>query len=114
MAGRPLRVCDLCGQVDDHPRHVFAALPGTEFEAADQGLIDRLVADDSIPRAALVDAVASLRDTTVQIAHMDCCAASGRCDGSCQVALKAAGGNGATLVQHLEAEARRLDEQREG
>jgi hypothetical protein len=25
---RPIRMCDLCGQVDDHPRHVWDHVPG--------------------------------------------------------------------------------------
>ena len=43
--GRLVRVCDLCGAVDDHPRHVIAgAAGGTDVVAAPaQDIVDRVI-----------------------------------------------------------------------
>lgn len=98
---RPLRICDVCGGIDDHPRHVFVAPPktfavnGKHLEAALKlkGLTDE-------QRQALVTEIA---DTEVQQRHMDCCRQAGCPDGSCN-AVAATGAEalrGKDLIKHL-------------
>lgn len=111
MSNRPLRVCDVCGQVDDHPRHVFGAY-GAEFDLPDAALIQAVAKRTDLPDDVVNEAIRSLMDTTELCAHFDCCAQSGRCDGSCAAQIAAAGGNGAQLVQHVESEVARLDAER--
>lgn len=111
MPDRPLRVCDICGQVDDHPRHVFGAY-GTQFELPDAALIQAVARRADLPEPVVTEAIRSLTDTTELCAHFDCCAGSGRCDGSCAAQVAAAGGGGAALVAHVESEVARLDSER--
>jgi hypothetical protein len=66
---RPLRLCDVCGQLDDHPRHVqsargTAALPSREF-------LESLGTD--VPATA----IAQLMNPNTTVRHLDCCAAEG-------------------------------------
>lgn len=65
---RPLRFCDICGGLDDHPRHVTLVTEGGV--PTDEFL-------DALPEGAPVAAVAQLMDPTTVIRHMDCCAANG-------------------------------------
>jgi hypothetical protein len=97
--GRVLRVCDLCGGVDDHPRHVIA---GTERDAftrpSDEVLnkvLDAAPADD---RARLVN---DLLDTTSSDRHLDCCAAAGCPTGTCGPQVAGATGTGRKMLDHL-------------
>jgi hypothetical protein len=72
--GRPIRLCDVCGGMDDHPRHMVASPDG---------------ADE-------------------QIRHLDCCAAAGCPDGTCDALLENyTGSSGADLLAHLMEGARR-------
>lgn len=93
MVDRPLRFCDVCGGLDDHPRHVLADVgngskPSEEFLA---GLPD-----------APASAGALLLDPNTTIRHMDCCAAAG-CQ-VCQATEEAHGGaRGAELIASLES-----------
>lgn len=80
---RPLRGCDVCGGVDDHPRHAIAGPPG----AAGNPLPDvvNLTLDnlgDATPedRARIMGA---LFDTSSQDRHRDCCRAVGCPSGTC-------------------------------
>lgn len=79
---RPLRLCDVCGQLDNHPRHVVAD-PNNESKPTQEFL-------DSLPDGTPASAVALLLDPNTTIRHMDCCAAQG-CE-VCQVTEKATGG----------------------
>lgn len=77
---RPLRVCDVCGGVDDHPRHVFVGTPD-EFPL-NQELADSVL-DLELPSADRGRIYREVLDTTVQQRHMDCCAGAGCPDSSC-------------------------------
>lgn len=96
---RPMRVCDVCGEVDTDPRHVFAGAPD-EFPVNKE--LQRSILDLDLPsadRARIYDEVA---DTTVQQRHMDCCREAGCPDGSCNVVTKGAEDlRGAKLIKHL-------------
>lgn len=97
---RPLRMCDTCGGVDDHPRHVFAHAPGdgvTSTETA--GLALRNAGDDE---AASVAILAQVMDNTTVMRHMDCCREAGCPDGTCNIVTKGAEDlKGDALVAHL-------------
>lgn len=76
---RPVRMCDSCGGVDDHPRHVVWHAPGnglTSDEVAAKAL-------EAAPKEAFADILAQVRDDTVIAKHMDCCREDGCPDGSC-------------------------------
>ena len=86
MSARPLRFCDVCLELDDHPRHVQAV-------AADQR--NEVPAGD-IP-AGPATAVAQLLSPTTVIRHLNCCAEQGcsTCSATEQVT---AGARGAELT----------------
>lgn len=71
-----MRICDICGVVDDGPRHVIAHGPGTV--PVDEELVDHVTQLD-LPKVVIRQALAALADTTLQIRHIACCAANG-CD----------------------------------
>jgi len=75
---RPLRVCDLCGGVDDHPRHV---LTGQKFEKPGPGIVAKVLAN--APEAERVRLVDELLDTNASDRHMDCCRVAGCPEGVC-------------------------------
>lgn len=64
--------CDLCGQVDTHPRHV------TFYPAAQDGV----AASADIARKAIANGIGDwglrdLTDSTRAVRHLDCCANAG-------------------------------------
>lgn len=101
MSDRPFRICDVCGQVDDHPRHEFLSAPG-EFPVNEEHLAAVIGRDDLSPerRASVAREVVN---TGLQQRHMDCCRAAGCPDRSCDAiaASGAEGLTGAKLVKHL-------------
>lgn len=91
MSDRPLRICDVCGGVDDHPRHVLAAAVGeipVNSEHAKAVLAMSDLSEEE--RQKLVD---DIFDTSTQLRHMDCCAQVGCPDGSCDEIIKAMPGS---------------------
>ena len=100
--GRPLRVCDLCGGVDDHPRHVISGGTGQYERPSDEILTKVIDAAPSEQRARLVR---DLLDTSSQDRHMDCCRVAGCPDGSClRVTAGAEDKRGKQLLAHLTKE----------
>lgn len=98
--GRALQVCDACGGVDDHPRHLVAgAVDGSNpppapdvvrkvMSSAPQGDDDRLLAD--------------LLDTGSLTLHRDCCRERGCPTGECEKLLEGWNGKpGAAMLTHL-------------
>lgn len=73
-ADRVLRVCDLCGGVDDHPRHVIAGSVDGVFRPSDAAL-DRVLAEAPEDRRA--ELVRDLLDTTSSDRHLQCCRDAG-------------------------------------
>lgn len=96
---RPMRICDACGQVDDHPRHVIAYAPGdgvTPSEVAVKAveLAGPLGVTDQVMR--------QITDTSTMMYHMDCCRMAGCPDGTCnEVTAGAEDLKGDKLVRHL-------------
>jgi hypothetical protein len=80
---RPLRVCDICGGVDDHPRHSFDGVVEDVHpvnETARAALLANLEAGMQSGQIALGDALrlgAEFENTTSSDRHIDCCAAAG-------------------------------------
>jgi hypothetical protein len=104
----PYRVCDICGGVDDHPRHSFAGVLEGEW-AVDQSLratvtanVERLYDSGSVTFDEAAAIVSSFDDTTSTDRHIDCCAANGcpkngTLDGCDIRAAKANGGTGEAM-----------------
>jgi len=113
---RPLRVCDLCGQVDDHPRHgLVGSVPGQAIMAAPaEDIVNKVL--DAAPADQRARLMRELTDTSTSDRHLDCCAAAGcpmvsspieseRAQ-SCPEKLKGADGvTGKKLLAHLESRA---------
>lgn len=68
---RPLRLCQECGGVDDHPRHVVLVNFETQDAVPDSEWFNNLPND--VPISAIAQALAP---TTI-VRHIDCCAALG-------------------------------------
>lgn len=92
MSDRPIRYCDLCGGLDDHPRHVIAVPAGG---AAPNEV---LASVDGGPASA----VAELLNDRVLIRHIDCCAAAG-CEVCQATEAVTNGARGEQLLSAIEA-----------
>jgi hypothetical protein len=112
MSNRSLRVCEACGGVDDHPRHIHAAL-----NSADQAVNHDLVRSVLKMNLAEGDETRILNDLYDQSSitlHMDCCAMRGCPTGACGATLAENGGRTReALVQYVEKRAVALDKDRE-
>lgn len=94
----PLRMCDSCGGVDDHPRHVYGVVTG-----------DGRVADDVAAKALenagpedFAEILRQIRDETTVMKHMDCCRADGCPDNVCDTVTDGAEDlRGDDLREHL-------------
>lgn len=118
---RSLRVCDLCGGVDDHPRHSFAGtVPGEAVtQAPTQEVVDKVL--DAAPADQRSALLATLYDVTTTDRHRDCCAAAG-CPAAgdpkdgCNVLVAGAKGTGKAMLQNIVAKrekaAKTQDEER--
>ena len=98
--GRPLRVCDLCGGVDDHPRHVIAGAIRDVFPRVPDDIVDTVLAN--APEQDRGRLMRELLDTGSSDRHLDCCRDAGCPDGTCnQVTAAAENLRGADLLEHL-------------
>jgi hypothetical protein len=93
-------MCDICGGVDDHPRHVIAHAAG---DGVTDNAVGALAMENADPgdRAAVL---AQITDTSTTLRHMDCCREAGCPDGACdEVTRGAEDKRGMELVHHLTA-----------
>ena len=97
--GRVLRVCDLCGGVDDHPRHVLAGNEPDVFARPSDAILNRVV--DAAPAEERGRLVRELIDTTSSDRHLDCCAAAGCPTGTCGPQVADVPGTGQQMLDHL-------------
>lgn len=110
--GRVLRVCDLCGGVDDHPRHVIAGtvprnlatgentqVPVGAFPAPSDEIVDKVL--EAAPKQERARLLRELQDTTASDRHLDCCAAAGCPTGTCGPQVADAPGAGKKMLDHL-------------
>lgn len=72
---RPLRVCDLCGGVDDHPRHVIAGSTSGIFTRPSDEIINRVLT--TAPEEDRARLLGDLTDTGSSDRHLDCCRDAG-------------------------------------
>jgi hypothetical protein len=97
--GRVVRVCDLCGGVDDHPRHVIAGMDATAFPAPGEDIMNKVI--DAAPPAERGRLLRELLDTASSDRHLDCCAAAGCPSGTCGPQVKGARGVGRKMLDHV-------------
>jgi hypothetical protein len=98
--GRVLRVCDLCGGVDDHPRHVIAGTVEGAVPAPSNEILAKVIA--AAPEVDGARLVRELMDTSSSDRHLDCCAAAGCPEGLCEPQVAGAGSKtGKSMVTHL-------------
>jgi hypothetical protein len=102
--GRALQVCDLCGGVDDHPRHTLAGFLADTYQAADPAIVAKVA--QAAPDADRERLVAEAMDTGTTSRHKDCCRAAGCPTGECDVQLDGwSGTTGKGLLTHILKEA---------
>lgn len=95
MSDRPLRYCDVCGGLDDHPRHV------RQIGKSEPDLVLSSEFLDGLEQGPIT-AIAQLVDPRKHVRHMDCCAAAGCV--VCQETEVANGGRrGRELIDFLTA-----------
>ena len=111
--GRVLRVCDLCGGVDDHPRHSFGGPQIGQFRNAPDDIVEKVLANaPSQYRAALLR---ELMDTSSLDLHKDCCRDAGCPTGECPEEFAEVGDlRGDELRSALSKRGRRLAQNTEG
>ena len=100
---RPLRICDVCGQIDDHPRHVV----GHDVNGpvpVNTALVVAISSRTDLSPEDKESIVADILDTTLEQRHMDCCVQAGCPDGSC-APNAITGLTGAELLAHITGEA---------
>lgn len=98
--GGALRVCDLCGAVDDHPRHVIAGGENGQYPTPSADIVRKVMANAPADEADRL--LASLLDTGGSDRHMDCCREAGCPTGDCDRQLDGWNGKpGAPLLTHL-------------
>jgi hypothetical protein len=97
---RPIRVCDTCGLVDDHPKHV-----AQHYSQAEATIILKTANRTDLPEEVKKQALAELVDAGTMTRHMDCCRAQGCPDGSCDTLVDKGKDHlrGAELVELLES-----------
>jgi hypothetical protein len=96
---RPLRVCDVCGTVDDHPRVRHMLDP--ESVNVPTHLLKQVAQRTDIDPAVLDDALAELLDPVSACRHFDCCAGTGCA--ICRATVDAAHAHGKTGASMLKA-----------
>jgi hypothetical protein len=104
---RPLRVCDACGGVDDHPRHSFGGPVAGVFPAPTDELVDKVLG--AAPEGERGRLLRELLDTSSLELHKDCCRDRGCPTGTCGQELDAVGDlRGLELRDALTERGRRL------
>lgn len=105
--GRILRVCDLCGGVDDHPRHVIAGTGVDVVEAPGDDIVNAVL--DNAPAAERARLLRDLQDTTSSDRHLDCCAAAGCPTDTCGPQVDGTPGTGRKMLDHLTSQRNPFD-----
>jgi hypothetical protein len=98
--GRALQVCDACGGVDDHPRHVIAGSAGAITGTPTPEIIRKVMT--SAPDEDSDRLIADLLDTGSLTLHRDCCRDQGCPTGECATLLEGWNGKpGAAMLNHI-------------
>jgi hypothetical protein len=93
---RHLRVCDVCGGVDDHPHHVEHYDPPRPDLVPGQDFLDRL---GEVPAGAMTE----LLNPATRSRHMDCCAEAGCATCNATEATHGGAKRGADLIAHIDS-----------
>jgi len=98
------RVCDVCGGVDDHPRHQISFEKAEQVEPPSTELIQKVTAAVDVSTEEGVAVLRDLFDRGVQLRHMDCCKSVGCPTGDCNRTLSGVpeGTTGMDLVDHIQ------------
>lgn len=112
---RPMRVCDVCGKIDDHPRvqHMFGATGAPSVRA---DLMRSVALHDDMTDEERQAALDELADPRSALRHHDCCVESGCPEGTCGPVLELTGGRGKTgkdLLKVLQQNAERANQDHE-
>jgi len=103
MSDRLLRICDVCGVIDDEPRHQFVTVGVPVNQEHVSAVLGRSDLDDTTRSRILSD----IFDTNVQQRHMSCCHDAGCPDaggpGDC-APFAATGLTGAELLDFIAQE----------
>lgn len=102
--GRALRVCDLCGGVDDHPRHVIAGTrggPDVVERPSTENVTKVMDATRDLPKEDGQRLLDAFLDTTSSDRHLDCCAEAGCPTDTCGPQVSDAPGVGKKMLEHL-------------
>lgn len=107
---RPVRMCDACGGVDDHPRHVHGTAVGESNTTPDivAKALDNVgsLGNDLDRASARLAVLGHVQDSSTQMKHLDCCAADGCPDGTCQLTVQGADGKtGDAMLKHVQSKA---------
>jgi hypothetical protein len=94
ITARPLRSCDVCGQVDDHPRHTHHPEAPVDVNSEHIDAVLDLGLDSEVRNRI----VREISDPMSQQRHFDCCRAAGCPDGTCNDAPDL---TGQALIDHL-------------
>lgn len=95
---RPVRMCDGCGGVDDHPRHTHGLGPEDPNPTSPE--IAKLAIENAGEHLEAI--ITQVRDVATQVKHMDCCRADGCPDGTCHLVTAGVEDlRGYDLVDHL-------------
>ncbi len=97
--GRALCVCDLCGGVDNHPRHVLAGGDAGTYPKPGEDILNRVL--DAAPKEHRARLVNDLVDTSSSRRHLDCCALAGCPTQTCGPQVKDAPGTGEAMLEHV-------------
>lgn len=99
---RPLRGCQACGKVDDHPRHVADVLDGSNAAASQEAIRAATAAAMEHGPDVVAAVLPPLLDGATYYRHLDCCAEAGCPDGSCAAVMRGADGRtGQALVDYI-------------
>lgn len=99
--GRALRVCDICGQVDDHPRHGLVGGHG-DYVPPTPEVIAVFMAQISPEHPEFARLLSDLFSQAHSDRHMDCCRSVGCPSGACNTQTAGAENlRGAALLEHL-------------
>jgi hypothetical protein len=79
--GGALRVCDGCGLVDDHPRHVLSEGDPGVMPQPSREIIAKVI-EGEYPQAVTALAIDQLNEPGMYL-HMDCCRGRGCPTGAC-------------------------------
>lgn len=104
----PYRPCDLCGGVDQDPRHSFVGVVPDQFAVAEdmrpavEANLASLIDAGKLDLPTALGVSGAFNDTSTTDRHKDCCASAGCPTGTCGAELQGANGKtGPALRKHI-------------